>query len=193
MACYFAEATLRWLKADMAHYFAKAGYNPGQPRVPRGQPGGGQWTRVGGAPSATGAPYGWGNPETLERHVRSHGKDFGITSEAEYAKRAQQFYRRAQQGKLPAVRGHDGVLRVYDTKTNTFGSYNPDGSTRTFYKPRDGIRYFRNQIAKHVAEGGRIIRPLPEPPTGGGRGGRLGGGFGPGVNRFDIINKPKLY
>jgi pyocin large subunit-like protein len=31
-------------------------------------------------------------------------------------------------------------MRVYDSKTNTFGSYNPDGSTKTFFKP-DPIRY----------------------------------------------------
>ena len=28
-----------------------------------------------------------------------------------------------------------GVIRVYDPTTNTFGAYNPTGTTRTFYKP----------------------------------------------------------
>ncbi len=28
-----------------------------------------------------------------------------------------------------------GVVRVYDRPTNTFGAFNPDGSTRTFFKP----------------------------------------------------------
>lgn len=28
-----------------------------------------------------------------------------------------------------------GVTRIYDPKTNTFGAYNADGTTRTFYKP----------------------------------------------------------
>jgi pyocin large subunit-like protein len=29
----------------------------------------------------------------------------------------------------------DGVIRVYDPATNTFGSYNANGTTRTFFKP----------------------------------------------------------
>jgi hypothetical protein len=28
------------------------------------------------------------------------------------------------------------VIRVYDPETNTFASYNMDGSTKTFFKPR---------------------------------------------------------
>jgi len=28
-----------------------------------------------------------------------------------------------------------GVIRVYDPETNTFGAFNPDGTTRTFFKP----------------------------------------------------------
>ena len=28
----------------------------------------------------------------------------------------------------------NGVTRVYDPRTNTFGAYNADGTTRTFYK-----------------------------------------------------------
>ena len=32
----------------------------------------------------------------------------------------------------------DGTIRVYDPETNTFGSYNADGTTRTLYKPDPG-------------------------------------------------------
>lgn len=34
---------------------------------------------------------------------------------------------------------------VYDSSTNTFGSYNPDGTTKTFFKPTGGQSYFDNQ------------------------------------------------
>ena len=38
----------------------------------------------------------------------------------------------------------DGVLRVYDPATRSFGAYNRDGTTRTFFKP--GRRnYFADQ------------------------------------------------
>lgn len=29
----------------------------------------------------------------------------------------------------------DGTIRVYDRASNTFGSFTPNGATRTFYKP----------------------------------------------------------
>ncbi len=36
---------------------------------------------------------------------------------------------------MPTKIGSDGAIRIYDPKTNTFGSYRPDGFTRTLYKP----------------------------------------------------------
>lgn len=39
----------------------------------------------------------------------------------------------------------DGVIRVYDSDTNTFGSYNSDGTTRTYFKPEDGQAFFDSQ------------------------------------------------
>lgn len=198
-ALYMAHATLCWLEIDMARVFAKAGFKPSQPRVPRGQPGGGQWTGGGGAGSTartatpTPGPHGWANIGTLERHVKDHGKDFGITSQTEYAKRAQEFYRHAQQSKLPAVIDRDGNLRFYDPKTNTFGAYNPDGSTRTLYKPPAGERYFQNQINRYVPDGGRVINPLPA-SLGSGATSRGSGGSGGGLppdHRLNIL-KPKL-
>lgn len=42
----------------------------------------------------------------------------------------------------------DGNIRVYDPNTNTFGSYNPDGSTKTYFKPSGGQGYFNRQPGK---------------------------------------------
>ncbi|MFZ5985981.1 MAG: hypothetical protein ACOYWZ_02525, partial [Bacillota bacterium] len=55
---------------------------------------------------------------------------------------------RAQKEKLPTKIGDDGSIRVYEPKTNTFGSYNPDGTTRTFYKPPQGQKYWERQQGK---------------------------------------------
>ena len=67
----------------------------------------------------------------------------------------------------------DGTLRIYDRGTNTFGSYNPDGSTKTFYKPEGGANYWNapNRDAKwgeridatkpgDLTRMGRILRQL---------------------------------
>lgn len=39
----------------------------------------------------------------------------------------------------------NGVIRVYDPINNIFGSYNPDGTTRTYFSPSDGQLYFDSQ------------------------------------------------
>jgi hypothetical protein len=46
---------LFFLKMELV---AKAGFNPNQPRVPRGNPAGGQWTNGGGAGSASAGRFG---------------------------------------------------------------------------------------------------------------------------------------
>jgi hypothetical protein len=82
------------------------------------------------------AAESWGNPSSLARHFRDHGADFGATSAEAYAQQASQFLQQSQARGLPTKIGPDGVIRVYDPTTNTFGAYNPNGTTRTFYGPQ---------------------------------------------------------
>lgn len=86
----------------------------------------------------------WGNPKTLERHFRDHGADFGASSADDYARQASDFFRRSQIERLPTKIDKDGVIRVWDPKTNSFGSFNPDGTTKTFFKPTSPT-YFERQ------------------------------------------------
>ena len=88
---------------------------------------------------------GWGRTETLVDHYRRHGKDFDAKSAQEYAKMASDFFVRAQKEKLPTKIAKDGTIRIYDRKTNTFGAYNPDGTAKTFFKPKDGQKYWNRQ------------------------------------------------
>ena len=87
-------------------------------------------------------PCNWGNPNTLARHFADHGADFGSASEEEYASQASDFFQQAQENGLPTKIDSDGVIRVYDPSTNTFGSYNPDGTTKTFFTPTSLGRYW---------------------------------------------------
>jgi hypothetical protein len=87
----------------------------------------------------------WGRPETLADHYRRHGADFEAKSAKEYAKMASDFFVRAKKEKLPTKIATDGTIRIYDRKTNTFGAYNPDGTTKTFFKPKDGQKYWNRQ------------------------------------------------
>lgn len=77
----------------------------------------------------------WGNLETLQPHFLSHGSDFGATSADDYARAATQFLRRSEREHLPTKIKNDGSIRIYDPKTNTFGSYTSTGKTKTLFKP----------------------------------------------------------
>jgi len=81
------------------------------------------------------AEKSWANPNTLEDHFIRHGNDFGAISADDYAQKASQFLLDSQRLRLPTKIDLKGTIRVYDPKTNTFGSYNPNGTTKTFYKP----------------------------------------------------------
>ena len=85
----------------------------------------------------------WGNPSTLQRHFRDHGADFAARSADDYARMADDFFVDAQRRGLPTKIDSDGVIRVYDPSTNTFGAYNPDGTTRTFFKPTSSTYWDR--------------------------------------------------
>lgn len=96
------------------------------------------------AQDASGAPARWGSPRSLRKHFRDHGADFGYPNADEYARGANAFLEKAREDGLP-MKIDDGVTRVYDPKTNTFGSYNPDGTPRTFFKPDRGVTYWNEQ------------------------------------------------
>jgi pyocin large subunit-like protein len=87
----------------------------------------------------------WGQPETLIDHFRRHGADFEAKSAREYARMAYDFFRIAEEERLPKKIAPDGTIRIYDRRTNTFGAYNPDGTTKTFFKPRNGEKYWKRQ------------------------------------------------
>ena len=86
----------------------------------------------------------WGRPDTLRRHFDDHGSDFGSRSSDEYAQQAANFLVDSQRRGLPTKIDSKGIIRVYDPETNTFGAFNPDGTTRTFYKPKRGIDYWND-------------------------------------------------
>lgn len=86
--------------------------------------------------SGLGAADSWGKPETLPDHFRNHGADFGVATAEEYARIASDFFVESQARGFPTKIDSNGIIRVWDPATNRFGAYNPDGSTRTFYKPQ---------------------------------------------------------
>lgn len=96
----------------------------------------------------------WGNLPSLPDHFARHGADFGAKDPDDYARKAWEFLQRAKTEGLPAKVDDDGVLRIYDPKSGAFGSYNGDGTAKTFFKP--GSRdYFERQP-------GRLVKLKPQ-------------------------------
>jgi hypothetical protein len=91
----------------------------------------------------------WGNPASLPDHFARHGRDFGARNADEYALLASQFLHRATVEPYRAKIDNYRVLRIYDPRTGSFGAYNPDGTTKTFFKPgRAG--YFDRQPGRAI-------------------------------------------
>jgi RHS repeat-associated protein len=87
----------------------------------------------------------WGRANTLADHFARHGADFGAQTADEYANMASQFFQNSQRAGLPTKIDSQGVIRVFDPQTGAFGSFNPSGTTRTFFKPPNPPAYFGRQ------------------------------------------------
>jgi pyocin large subunit-like protein len=70
----------------------------------------------------------------------------------EYVQLSQDFLNSSLDNGYDIYRSEQGYTFVYDQSTNTFGLYNPDGTTTTFYKPVDGANYMNEQIEKYNLE-----------------------------------------
>lgn len=91
----------------------------------------------------------WGSPRSLVDHFERHGSDFQARSADDYAAQAWLFLVRAKLEGLPAKRDAGGVIRIFDPRSGTFAAYNPDGTTKTYFKPgRHG--YFEDQPGRAV-------------------------------------------
>ena len=77
----------------------------------------------------------WANLKTLDDHFARHGADFGATSADDYARMGSEFFQRGGAQHLPTKITPDGTIRMYDPATNTFGSFAPNGMTKTLFKP----------------------------------------------------------
>ena len=104
-----------------------------------------------------GGKSGWGDSSTLPDHFQRHGLDFGAKTEEEYVQKAVDFLDRAEKDGLPRKVDENGITRAYDPKSNTFGSYNPDRTIKTFYKPDPSIHGLPTNIDYWAAQPGNPL------------------------------------
>ena len=85
----------------------------------------------------------WANQRTLGPHFGRHGPDFESATPDEYAAGAAIFLQKAIRDGAQVKIDPEGVIRVFDPASNTFGSYNAEGRTRTFFKPKSSTYWSR--------------------------------------------------
>lgn len=84
----------------------------------------------------------------LDDHYVKHvirQKEFGKISKKKYLRRAQELVTSEPGGDILVKRRSNGDRLFYNQKTNEFAVLSEDGIIRTFFKPKDGIDYFRRQ------------------------------------------------
>jgi hypothetical protein len=98
-----------------------------------------------GAAFALAGGSGFRTSLLLENHLTRYGTQFGPINMQQYLHLAQHL-RDANPGKNILVsRRQDGGGSKFDVKRGWFVAYDGDGTLRTFFIPKDGVRYFDRQ------------------------------------------------
>ena len=94
--------------------------------------------------AAAGGPS-FRTPHLLEDHFARYGSQFGHIDIHQYLHMAQQL-RDSIPGKNILISSRpDGGGSKFDVKRGWFVAYDGDGTLRTFFIPKDGIRFFEDQ------------------------------------------------
>ena len=78
-----------------------------------------------------------------EEHFEKHGIEMGFTSAKEYEKAAAAVV--SDSRALHKLEKEDGDDVYYLEETNDFVVVSPQGYLRTYFRPEDGIKYYRRQ------------------------------------------------
>jgi pyocin large subunit-like protein len=92
------------------------------------------------------ANQGFRSPHVLQDHYTRFGKQFGNITVDQYLHMAQQL-RDATPGRRHVLisKRSDGGGSKFDIKRGWFVAFDGDGTLRTFFIPKDGVRYFEAQ------------------------------------------------
>ena len=96
---------------------------------------------------------GFASKEKLYDHFGRHAAEFGgkFRSAEQYLKGAQNFFKREGEEIIQYTRKNGEIVK-YDTKNNIFGIVAEDGTIRTMFKPKEGFKYFKEEIKKDLGE-----------------------------------------
>lgn len=91
---------------------------------------------------------GFRDAQHLHEHYQKHGREFGTIGEAAYLGLAQTLRDRPAGDPILELIRADGVVTRFDRSSGAFLAFDRDLTIRTFFKPNDGERYYRRQLAR---------------------------------------------
>ena len=103
-----------------------------------------------GPPVAAAVPsrVGFTSKASWQSHFEKHGKEFGSITADEYLARAKALRDAALSATVLELVRDDGVITRFDTQSGAFVAFHEDRTIRTFFRPDDGVAYFRRQAAR---------------------------------------------
>ena len=82
--------------------------------------------------------------DLLDSHYDKHKGEFGSITKDEYLMKANELINSEGDNILTKVRNNGDIL-YYNSSTNEFAVKTKDGFLRTFFKPSEGLEYFKRQ------------------------------------------------
>ncbi len=99
---------------------------------------------LGAVVALAGGP-GFRTPHLLEDHFARYGPQFGTITIQQYLRMAQQLRDSLPGRNVLVSKRPEGGGSKYDIRRGWFVAYNGDGSLLTFFRPKDGVRFFYRQ------------------------------------------------
>lgn len=101
-----------------------------------------------GATAAFAGGVGFRDSRHLHQHFQKHGREFGNIGESQYRDLAVALRDARIGGDILELRRPDGSRCRFDRRSGAFLAFDSSGTIRTFFRPRDGERYFNRQARR---------------------------------------------
>ena len=85
------------------------------------------------------------NKNTLQQHFKKHGTQMEAHTKESYNAKAVRFANNVDRKNCITMKDGNGTTYKYNKKTNEFAMITKKGIVITYYKPKNGIKYFKNQ------------------------------------------------
>ncbi len=90
------------------------------------------------------------SPKLLEKHLKKHLTEYGDkATEEEYIQRARKLLQQKESDDILVLKRSDGSISKYRKSTNEFVVGTKNGSIRTAFKPKDGYKYWSDELERN--------------------------------------------